>query len=111
MIPEEIQNYLIDRLTIRTFNEEFKSVFPYIYKFIDESEIDVVELGADDLLAEAPTFADVGKMKLPSGNMNQEYQAKLPFAQKPHFGLAGNTSPAVNHQLREEFRKFVEEGA
>ena len=77
MIPEEVQNDLIDRLTIRTFNEELKSVFPYIYKFIDESEIDVVELSADDLLAEAPTFADVGKMKLPSGNMNQEYQAKV----------------------------------
>jgi predicted transcriptional regulator len=52
MIPEEVQNDLIDRLTIRTFNEELKSVFPYIYKFIDESEIDVVELNADDILGE-----------------------------------------------------------
>jgi len=52
MIPEEIANDLIDRLTVRTFNEELKSVFPYIYKFIDESEIDVVELGADDILGE-----------------------------------------------------------
>lgn len=54
MIPEEIQNDLIDRLTIRTFNEELKSVFPYIYKFVDESELPVVELGADDLLGEEP---------------------------------------------------------
>jgi len=77
MIPEEIQNDLIDRLTIRTFNEELKAVFPYIYKFVDESELAVLEVSADDLLAEAPTFADVGKMKLPSGNMNQEYQAKV----------------------------------
>ena len=52
MIPEEVQNDLINRLTIRTFNEELKSVFPYIYKFVDESEIDVVELGVDDLLGE-----------------------------------------------------------
>ena len=52
MIPEEVANDLIDRLTVRTFNEELKSVFPYIYKFIDESEIDVVELGADDILSE-----------------------------------------------------------
>ena len=77
MIPEEVANDLIDRLTIRTFNEELKSVFPYIYKFVDESELPVVELGADDLLAEAPTFDDVGKMKLPSGNMDREYQAKV----------------------------------
>ena len=52
MIPEEVQNDLIDRLTVRTFNEELKSVFPYIYKFVDESELPVVELGADDLLDE-----------------------------------------------------------
>ena len=52
MIPEEIQNDLIDRLTIRTFNEELKAVFPYIYKFVDESELPVLELGTDDLLGE-----------------------------------------------------------
>jgi hypothetical protein len=52
MIPEEIQNDLIDRLTVRTFNEELKAVFPYIYKFVDESELPVLELGADDLLGE-----------------------------------------------------------
>ena len=77
MIPEEIQNDLIDRLTIRTFNEELKAVFPYIYKFVDESELPVLELGVDELLAEAPTFADIGKMNLPSGNMTQAYQAKV----------------------------------
>ena len=52
MIPEEVQNDLIDRLTIRTFNEELKSVFPYIYKFVDENELPVIELGADDILGE-----------------------------------------------------------
>ena len=52
MIPEEIQNNLIDRLTIRTFNEELKAVFPYIYKFVDESELPVLELGVDDILGE-----------------------------------------------------------
>ena len=52
MLPEEIVNDLIDRLTIRTFNEELKSVFPYIAKFVDESELAVLEIGADDLLGE-----------------------------------------------------------
>ena len=52
MIPEEIQNDLIDRLTIRTFNEELKAVFPYIYKFVDESELPTLELGVDDILGE-----------------------------------------------------------
>jgi len=57
MIPEEIQNDLIDRLTIRTFNEELKAVFPYIYKFVDESELAVLEVNADDLLDEAGNSA------------------------------------------------------
>jgi hypothetical protein len=43
-IPEAVVNHLIDRLTVRTFNEELKSVFPYIYKFIDESELPVKEI-------------------------------------------------------------------
>jgi hypothetical protein len=52
LIPEEIQNDLIDRLTVRTFNEELKSVFPYIYKFVDESQLDILELNADNILGE-----------------------------------------------------------
>lgn len=62
LIPEEVQNDLIDRLTIRTFNEELKSVFPYIARFVNENELPVIELDAEDLLAEdddvAPWFKD-----------------------------------------------------
>ena len=53
ILPEELVNDLIDRLTIRTFNEELKSVFPYIAKFIDESELPVLEVGVDDLLSDS----------------------------------------------------------
>lgn len=58
MVPEAVVNDLVDRLTIRTFNEELKSVFPYIYKFIDESELPVVELGVDDILEEKEEQCD-----------------------------------------------------
>jgi hypothetical protein len=51
-IPEAVANDLINRLTIRTFNEELKAVFPYIYKFVDESQLDVLEINAEDLLDE-----------------------------------------------------------
>lgn len=51
-IPEEIMNDWIDRLTIRTFNEELKNVFPYIFKLVDESDIPVKELSAEDLVIE-----------------------------------------------------------
>ncbi len=51
-IPESVVNDLVDRLTIRTFNEELKSVFPYIYKFVNEGDLPVTELSVDDLLDE-----------------------------------------------------------
>lgn len=53
MIPEEIANEWIDRLTIRTYNEELSAVFPYIYKLVDETQLPVRELGVDDLLDES----------------------------------------------------------
>lgn len=52
-IPTEVMNDWVDRLTVRTFNEALKDVFPYIYKIVDESDIPVKELSPDDLLGEA----------------------------------------------------------
>ena len=62
-IPEDVMNDWIDRLTIRTFNEELKNVFPYIFKLIDEGDIPVKELSADDLLAErvTPEWVEVNR--------------------------------------------------
>ena len=64
LIPEAVMDDWIDRLTIRTFNEEMKSVFPYIYRLVDGTQLPVKELTADDLLAEddkedvAPWYKD-----------------------------------------------------
>jgi hypothetical protein len=52
MIPEEIMSDWIDRLTIRTFNEELRTAFPYIFRLVDESEIPVKELSPEDILGE-----------------------------------------------------------
>ena len=52
MIPEDVMSDWVDRLTIRTFNEELTAVFPYIYKLVDGIELPVKELGFDDLLSE-----------------------------------------------------------
>ena len=51
-IPEEILNDWIDRLTIRTFNEELKTAFPYIYRLVGEAGVPVVGLSPDDILSE-----------------------------------------------------------
>lgn len=51
-IPETMMNDWVDRLTIRTFNEELKSAFPYIYKLVSESDLPVRELNPEDILGE-----------------------------------------------------------
>jgi hypothetical protein len=51
-IPEHVLNDWIDRLTIRTFNEELKTAFPYIFRLVDESEIPVKNLSPEDLVGE-----------------------------------------------------------
>jgi hypothetical protein len=50
-IPETIVNDWIDRLTVRSFKEELKDVFPYIYSLVSETS----DIGPDDLLAEKRT--------------------------------------------------------
>ena len=73
MIPEEIMSDLIDRLTIRTFNEDLKSAFPYIFRLVDESSIPVKELNPDDLLDEAAAKqAAIAIAKKKSGKYDKE---------------------------------------
>ena len=49
-VPEDILNDWVDRLTVRSFNEELKDAFPYIYRLVDETQIPVKEVGLDDIL-------------------------------------------------------------
>jgi len=50
VIPEDIMNDWVDRLTIKTFNEELKDVFPYLYKIVDESELPIKEISSDQFV-------------------------------------------------------------
>ena len=45
-VPEDVTNSWIDELTVRSFNEELKSVFPYIYKLVNDSK-KVDEIGPE----------------------------------------------------------------
>lgn len=57
-IPEDVVNDWIDRLTIRSFNEELKNVFPYIYKLVGEEVAPIKELTPDDLFTVEDSYAD-----------------------------------------------------
>tara|TARA_B100001057_G_scaffold216634_1_gene216934 strand:- start:1761 stop:3680 length:1920 start_codon:yes stop_codon:yes gene_type:complete len=50
-VPEDVATDWTAQLTIKQFNEELKSVFPYIYKLVSEAN-KVKELGPEDLLGE-----------------------------------------------------------
>jgi hypothetical protein len=78
MIPEEIMSDWIDRLTIRTFNEDLKTAFPYIFRLVDESEIPVKELTADDLLSDAynPNSAGAEHARSIKANHRAEVEKK-----------------------------------
>ena len=107
-IPEDVMNDWIDRLTIRTFNEELKNVFPYIFKLIDEGDIPVKELSADDLLAErvTPEWVEVNRKakELLAKGMTVEQVAKQLGVQGPNNGMAGSMGGlwgAINSAQRE----------
>lgn len=55
-VPEETMSEWVDALTIKTFNEELTSVFPYIYRLVKEKADQ--GLTYDDIVAEA-TMCDV----------------------------------------------------
>jgi hypothetical protein len=48
-IPEDIINDWVDRLTIKTFNEELKNVFPYIYKLVGEDNLPIKVVNPEDI--------------------------------------------------------------
>lgn len=50
-VPEDVSSNWIDELTIRQFNEELKSVFPYIYNLVKENT-KAKQIGPEDLLGE-----------------------------------------------------------
>lgn len=58
-IPEDVMNDWIDRLTVRSFNEALKDVFPYIYNLVDESNVPVKELNADDIISATEVQQDL----------------------------------------------------
>jgi hypothetical protein len=77
-IPEDLVNDWIDRLTIRTFNEELKNVFPYIYKLVGEEVAPIKELTPDDLLnAESVDVQDSFENEIEEFTNFESYLNKL----------------------------------
>jgi len=94
VVPEDILNDWVDRLTVRSFNEELKAVFPYIYSLVDESDIPVKEIEVDDILAERVSgeWVEVNRKakELLAKGMTVDQVAKQLGVQGPNNGMAGS---------------------
>jgi len=68
IIPEDMAAEWIDRLTIKTFNEDLKTVFPYLLNIIEESDLPTMELDAEALLN---SFAQVQELAEPARDIQE----------------------------------------
>ena len=103
IIPEELMNDWIDRLTVKTFNEELKSVFPYLYNIVDESEIPVYELDSSDLFDE---YKENGKVCPVTGETPCECNTNKEESYNPEFELESFLEGIVTEDKDELFSSY-----
>ena len=108
IIPESVMNDWIDRLTVRTFNEEMKSVFPYLYNILDESELPIVELSADDILDETSSkLSGRGELEkaVKKAGVSSDYWEKANAEQATRHARAKEEEKQRAESWREKFGK------
>ena len=67
-VPEDVAENWIDQLTIRTFNEELKDVFPYVYRLVSEVTT-ATETTPEDFVTETEVEAEVELSEMEQANM------------------------------------------
>lgn len=102
IIPEDMMNDWVDRLTIRSFNEDLKSAFPYIYKLVSEGDIPVRELTPDDLLAEKAPKGWEGTVKA----MKKHTEIDNPYALANYMKNKGMKSHK-KESVEDSFESFI----
>lgn len=102
MIPEDIMDDWIDRLTVRTFNEDLKTAFPYIFKLVGESDIPVKELNPEDILAEKAPKGWEGTVKA----MKKHKDIDNPYALANYMKNKGMKSHK-KESVEESFEDFI----
>ena len=121
-IPEDVMSDWIDRLTIRTFNEELKTAFPYIFRLVGESQIPVKEVDPDELLDEYFFFDKDDKKKdrgpRDTGTDELERRSKLgknplikhgkDYKEKDKYGNAYKISGPKSTLPEDQFESFLD---
>jgi hypothetical protein len=97
-IPEDIVNDWIDRLTVKSFNEELKNVFPYIFKLIDESDVPVKEISAEDLIQDTLEETNKSDLSVPEF---EDYESYLDSIISESTDLFGDDNQSSIDQLNQ----------
>jgi len=112
-IPEDLVNDWIDRLTIRTFNEELKNVFPYIYKLVGEEVAPIKELTPDDLFTVEDSYVDgTDEQELAEFNEFESFMNNLVSEESDLFNTDEESQSAsiqtLNQLIAQEFPAGVD---
>ena len=70
-VPEDVAENWIDQLTIRSFNEELKDVFPYVYRLVSEVTT-ASEMTPEDFVTETEVEAEVEEAEVQTPEMEFE---------------------------------------
>ena len=70
-VPEDVAENWIDQLTIRSFNEELKDVFPYVYRLVSEVTT-AKEVSPEDFVTETEVEAEVEEAEVQTPEMEFE---------------------------------------
>lgn len=112
-VPEETVNTWVDALTIKTFNEELKSVFPYIYSLVKEKQEQ--GLTYDDLVQEAtcpqchedPCECDVEE----GADMFSEFEQTVDELATPEFEQQVDEEPNEGNEFAQKVQQLKTQGA
>lgn len=102
VIPDELVNQWVDALTVRTFNEELKTVFPYIYRLVDHKK---PVLNYEDLVTESETETeDCTECSCDGTNPMDEYEENLGNIADIDYGNAGTEE---KFELTDEIVEYI----
>lgn len=90
-VPEDMVNQWVDALTIKTFNEELKTVFPYIYKLVAEKS----NLTYDDLVKETSDEESTDandESEIKEHSLIADFESQLESFATPEFEAASDCS-------------------
>lgn len=76
-IPEDVVNDWVERLTIKTFNEELKNVFPYIYKLVGQDVNPVKEVNYNEFVEDSDDETSKESVKNKELDVEESYEKYL----------------------------------